>query len=105
MNGNEPAQHPNLFDHENRITRLEEAVKYLQHTVEDGFHRMDRSFEAQMEQFKCMGERIKSLEARMDRIFEAMPQEFHRDRRFAAMVFLTTQLAVIGALLRLADIL
>lgn len=91
MNGNEPAQHPNVFEHEVRITRMEEAVKHLQRTMEEGF--------------KAQREQIRSLEERMDRNFEAMRQEFHRDRRFAAMVFLTTQLAVIGALLRLAGIL
>lgn len=98
MNGNEPAKHPDLFDHEVRITRLEEAVKYLQRTVEDGFARMDRAFDEQRAETRALRES-------MERHIDAMRQEFHRDRRFSALVFLTTQLAVIGALLKLAGIL
>ena len=85
MNGNEPSQ---------RITRLEEAVKHLQRTVEEGFARMERGF-AELKE----GQRI------LRHSIEALRQEFHRDRRFSAMVFLTTQLAVIGALFKLAGIL
>ena len=98
MNGNDPAHHPDLFDHEVRITRLEEAVKYLQHSVEEGFARMDRGFAEQREQATALRES-------MDFNSESMRLEFHRDRRFSAFIFLTTQLAVIGALLRLAGIL
>ncbi|XLZ71245.1 hypothetical protein ABT364_04575 [Massilia sp. SR12] len=73
-------------------------MKYLQRTVEDGFARMDRAFEDQRQETKALRES-------MERHIEAMRQEFHRDRRISAMVFLTTQLAVIGALLKLAGIL
>ncbi|WP_342116322.1 hypothetical protein [Pseudoduganella sp. OTU4001] len=98
MNGNESAQHPDLFNHEVRITRLEEAVKYMRQTIEHGFARMEQGFEAQRKQ-------IDALQERMDRNDAALRQEFHRDRRFSAMVFLATQIAVIGALLELAGIL
>lgn len=94
MNGNEPAKHPDLFDHEVRITRLEEAVKHLQQTVEEGFARMERGLAELKEENRVLWQSI-----------EALRQEFHRDRRFSALVFLTTQLAVIGALLKLAGIL
>lgn len=94
MNGNEPAKHPDLFDHEVRITRLEEAVKHLQQTVEEGFARMERGLAELKEENRVLRQSI-----------EALRQEFHRDRRFSALVFLTTQLAVIGALLKLAGIL
>lgn len=91
MNGNEPAQHPDIFDHEVRITRLEEAVKSMQRMIEDGFAQQRAQ--------------IRALEERIDRNNEALRQEFHRDRRFSAFVFVTTQLAVIGALLKLANVL
>jgi hypothetical protein len=97
MNGNEPAQHPDLFNHEVRITRLEEAVIHLQQTIERCFAEVHREIgELRADQ--------KFLRESVDRNFEALRQEFHRDRRFSAMVFLTTQLAVIGALLRLAGV-
>ena len=97
MNGNEPAQHPDLFDHERRITRLEEAVTHIRVALV----RIEN-------EFKELGIEMRSenraLREAIDRNFEALRQEFHRDRRFSAMVFLTTQLAVIGALLRLAGV-
>jgi len=97
MNGNEPAKHPDLFDHEVRITRLEEALKHLQQTLESGLADIHREIgELRADQ--------KALRNSIDRNLEALRQEFHRDRRFSAMVFLTTQLAVIGALLRLAGV-
>lgn len=97
MNGNEPAQHPDLFDHEVRITRLEEAVRHIQHTLE--------RIETDLKEFRSeMRSDQKALRESVDRNFEALRLEFHRDRRFSAMVLLTTQLAVIGALLRLAGV-
>jgi len=97
MNGNEPTKHPDLFDHEVRITRLEEALKHLQQTLERGLADIHREIgELRADQ--------KALRDSIDRNLEALRQEFHRDRRFSAMVFLTTQLAVIGALLRLAGV-
>jgi chromosome segregation ATPase len=98
MNGNEPAKHPDLFDHEVRITRLEEAVKHIQQTLE--------RIERELTEFRSeMRAEQRALRESLERQIEAMRQEFHRDRRFMAMIFLTTQLAVIGALLRLAGVL
>lgn len=98
MNGNEPAQHPNLFDHEVRITRLEEAVKHIQHMLE--------RIERELGEFRTeMRTEQKALRESMERQMEALRQEFHRDRRFSAMVFLTSQLAIVGALLKLAGVL
>jgi len=97
MNGNEPAQHPDLFDHERRITRLEEAVAHIQTALE--------RIETEVKELGIeMRSEQRALRETVDRNFEALRQEFHRDRRFSAMVFLTTQLAVIGALLRLAGV-
>jgi len=97
MNGNDHAQ-PQLLDHEVRITRLEEAVKHIQHSL-------DR-IEGQLIAF--LGEmrtEQKALRESLERQMAALREEFHRDRRFSAMVLLTTQLAVVGALLRLAGVL
>ena len=86
MNGNGPAKHPELFDHEVRLTRAEVILELIRQDLQE-FH---------TEQ--------KALRESLDRNMEALRQEFHRDRRFSALVFLTTQLAVIGALLRLAGV-
>lgn len=94
MNGNDPAKHPDLFDHEVRITRLEEAVRYIQATLD----RIEQELREMRTDQKALRESI-------ERNMEALRQEFHRDRRFSAMVFLTTQLAIVGALLRLAGVL
>jgi len=85
MNGNDQLQQQ-LLDHEVRITRFEEALIFIKREIKDlhGEHQ--------------------SLRASIERQMEALRQEFHRDRRFSAMVFLTTQLAVVGALLRLAKV-
>lgn len=97
MNGNDPAQQPDLFDHERRITRLEEAVKHIQMALV--------RIESELKEIRIeMRNEKQALRESIDRNFEALRQEFHRDRRFSAMVFLTTQLAVIGALLRLAGV-
>lgn len=97
MNGNDHAHHPDLFDHEVRITRLEEAVRHIQRSLE--------RIEDDLKEFRSeMRSEQKALRESIDRNFEALRLEFHRDRRFSAMVFLTTQLAVIGALLRLAGV-
>lgn len=97
MNGNDHAHHPDLFDHEVRITRLEEAARHIQRSLE--------RIEDDLKEFRSeMRSEQKALRESIDRNFEALRLEFHRDRRFSAMVFLTTQLAVIGALLRLAGV-
>ena len=96
MNGNDHVQQQ-LPDHEVRITRLEEALKSIQRSLE----RIEGEFVAFR---KEMREDQQALRESLDRQMDALRQEFHRDRRFSAMVFLTTQLAVIGALLRLADV-
>lgn len=93
MNGNEPAQHPDLFDHEVRITRLEDAVRHIQNTLD----RIEQELKAFRSEQQALRESV-------ERSLETLRQEFHRDRRFSAMVFLTTQLAMIGALLRLAGV-
>jgi len=85
MNGNEHLQ-KQLLDHEVRITRLEEALIFIKETLS-----------------RIEGDQ-KVLRESLERQMEALRQEFHRDRRFSAMVFLTTQLAVVGALLRLAKV-
>jgi predicted nucleic acid-binding Zn-ribbon protein len=85
MNGNEHLQ-KQLLDHEVRITRLEEALIFIKETLS-----------------RIEGDQ-KELRESLERQMEALRQEFHRDRRFSAMVFLTTQLAVVGALLRLAKV-
>ncbi len=46
----------------------------------------------------------KALREGLDRNMQALREEFHRDRRFSAMIFMTTQIAIIGALLRLAGL-
>jgi len=97
MNGNESAQHPDLFNHEVRITRLEEAVRHIEIALERIEHEV-KELGIEMRREK------QALRENIDRNFEALRQEFHRDRRFSATVFLTTQLAVIGALLRLAGV-
>ncbi len=97
MNGNEPAQHPDLFDHEVRITRLEEAVRHIQNTL-DRIEQELKAFRSEMRSEQ------QALRGSVERNLETLRQEFHRDRRFSAMVFLTTQLAMIGALLRLAGV-
>lgn len=97
MNGNEPAQHPDLFDHEVRITRLEEAVRHIQNTL-DRIEQELKAFRSEMRSEQ------QALRESVERNLETLHQEFHRGRRFSAMVFLTTQLAMIGALLRLAGV-
>jgi hypothetical protein len=97
MNGNEPAQPPDLFDHEVRITRLEKAVRHIQNTL--------GRIEQELKAFRSeMRSEQQALRESVERSLETLRQEFHRDRRFSAMVFLTTQLAMIGALLRLAGV-
>jgi len=85
MNGNDQLQQQ-LLDHEVRITRFEEALIFIKETL-----------------CRIEGDQ-KELRKSLERQMEALRQEFHRDRRFSAMVFLTTQLAVVGALLRLAKV-
>lgn len=85
MNGNEHLQ-KQLLDHEVRISRLEEALIFIKETLS-----------------RIEGDQ-KELRESIEQQMEALRQEFHRDRRFSAMVFLTTQLAVVGALLRLAKV-
>ncbi len=93
MNGNDHMQQQ-LLDHEVRITRLEEAMIFIKGTL----CRIE-------EELKDLRREQKALRESLERQMEALREEFHRDRRFSAMVFLTTQLAVIGALLRLAGVL
>ena len=96
MNGNGTVEKM-LHDHETRITRLEEAVKHIQHALE--------RIERELKEFRIeMRGEQQALRESVERSIEALRQEFHRDRRFMTRVFLTTQLAVIGALLRLAGV-
>jgi hypothetical protein len=92
MNGNDHILQQ-LLDHEVRITRLEEAVMYIKATC--------CRIEAEL---KDLHREQVALRESLERQMEALRQEFHRDRRFSAMVFLTTQLAVVGALLRVARV-
>jgi len=96
MNGNDHLQQQ-LLDHETRISRLEEAVKHIMHSL--------ARIESELTAFRHeMRAEQQALRESLERQMEALRQEFHRDRRFSAMVFLTTQLAVIAALLRLAGV-
>ena len=92
MNGNDHVEKA-LLDHEVRNARLEETVIFIKETL----CRIER-------EIKDLHGEHQSLRASIERQMEALRQEFHRDRRFSAMVFLTTQLAVVGALLRLAKV-
>lgn len=92
MNGNDNVQQT-LLDHEVRITRLDEAVKTFQQSL--------KQIERELAELRS---EQKALRECLVQQMEALRQEFHRDRRFSTMVFLTTQLAVIGALLRLAGV-
>lgn len=83
-----------LLDHENRSTRLEETCKHILHVLE--------RIESEIKDLRA---EQTALRESVDRNIAALREEFRLDRRFSAMVFLTTQLAVIGALLRLAGIL
>ena len=93
MNGKDDIQ-KTLLDHEIRVIKVEEATKHIIQLL----GRIENEIAA-------LGSEQKSMREGFDRSMDTMRLEFHRDRRFSALVFLTTQLAVIGALLRLADIL
>lgn len=103
MNGNDKIQET-LIDHEVRITRLEEAVKHILQTL----GRIENDLSAFRSEMRSEQKSLREALERQSEVFarqmDALRQEFHRDRRFNAMVFLTTQLAVVGALLRLAGV-
>jgi len=93
MNGNDDIQ-KTLLDHEIRVIKVEEAIKHVIQLL----GRIENEIAA-------LGTEQKASRESFVRSMDTMRLEFHRDRRFSAFIFLTTQLAVIGALLRLAGIL